>query len=143
MNNYTIIANLDVANKGLNTNVPYGIFQGTKNLNLQLSVKNDGSLITSFVPTVVTPYLVVYDRLDGLSTAYQLEDNKGITIVTSNGIVLVVNSNELSDMVKYPNKCGLIFNMKDNSGNSIITTEFEYNVIPNNAYDFIYGLTQN
>lgn len=140
MNNYTIIANLDVANKGLNTIVPYGIFQGTKNLNLQLSVKNDGSLITSFVPTIVTPYLVVYDRLDGLSTAYQLEDNKGITIVTSNGIVLVVNSNELSDMVKYPNKCGLIFNMKDNSGNSIITTEFEYNVIPNNAYDFIYGL---
>ena len=143
MNNYTIVANLDVANKGLNTIIPYGIFQGTKTLSLQLSVKNDNTLITNFVPTIVTPYLVVYDRLDGLSTAYQLEDNRGIIINTSNGIVLTINSNELTDMVKYPNKCGLIFNMKDNTGNSIITTEFEYNVIPNNAYDFIYGLTQN
>lgn len=134
---------LDVVNNALNEKLPYGVFQGTKNFTLQLNITKDGVKITDFVPTTITPYLVVYDRLDGLSTAYQLADNIGINIDTRSGIVLVINSNELSDIVKYPNKCGLIFNMKDNSGNSIITTEFEYTVIPNNAYDFIYNLTQN
>lgn len=139
MNGYV----LDVVNNALNSKLPYGVFQGTKNFTLQLNITKDGIKITDFVPTTVTPYLVVYDRLDSLSTAYQLADDTGIIIDTASGILLVINSNELSDMVKYPNKCGLIFNLKDSSGNSIITTEFEYNVIPNNAYDFIYGLTQN
>ena len=135
--------NLDVVNNMFNDQLPYGVFQGTKNFVLQLSIRKDGDKIMDFFPTSVTPYLVVYDRLDSLSTAYQLADDIGITIDTQSGIVLIINSKDLSDMVKYPNKCGLIFNMKDNSGNSIITTEFEYNVIPNNAYDFVYGLTQN
>ena len=134
---------LDIVDKNLNGVLPYSVFQGTKNFTLQLSIRKEGDLITDFIPTTITPYLVVYDRLDSLSTAYQLEDNLGIVPNTQNGIILTISSNELRDIVKYPNKCGLILNLSDGNGNSIITTEFNYNVIPNNAYDFIYGFTSN
>lgn len=134
---------LDIVDNKLNGVLPYSVFQGTKNFTLQLSIRREGDLITDFIPTTITPYLVVYDRLDSLSTAYQLEDNLGIVPNTQHGIILTINSNELRDIVKYPNKCGLILNLSDGNGNSIITTEFNYNVIPNNAYDFIYGFTSN
>lgn len=140
MNNYPIQSNLDIVKKELNGVIPYGIFQGTKNIDLQLRITKNAEELSEFVPTSVTPYLVVYDRLDSLSTAYQLRDNIGVTIDTRAGVVLIINTNEMPEIVKYPNRCGLIFNMRDDYGNSIITTEFEYNVIPNNAYDFIYGL---
>lgn len=139
-NNYIVDRTLDIADSNYTGKLGFGIFQGTKNLTLQLTITKEGEQITTFTPVTITPYLIVYDRLDALSTAYQLQDNLGITINTQAGIKLVVNSGVLSDIVKYPNKCGLVFNMVDGNGVSMITTEFEYYVIPNNAYDFIYGI---
>lgn len=138
--NYNILGTLDIIDKSYNVGFNFGLFQGSKNVNLELHITKNNEEIYDFTPSTITPYLVVYDRLDALTTAYQLASNTGITSNTTAGLKLVVDTNVLSDIVKYPNKCGLIFNMTDDNNKSIMTTEFEYYVIPNNAYDFIYGI---
>lgn len=131
---YTIEANLDIADSSKNGKIPFSIFQGTKNLQLNLKIQKDGEDF-SFTPTKITPYLVVYDRLDGLMTAYQLNDINTFNNVAS--LIVNVFSNVHQEIVKYANKCALILYLTDANGNQIVTTEFEYNVVPNGAYDFI------
>lgn len=135
MSHYIIKADLDIANKSLNSIVPYAIFQGTKGLQFNLTLKANGQDITSFTPTKITPYLVVYDRLDGLMSASQLDDIT--TFNNTASLVVMIFSDTTPEIVKHANKCALILYLTDAGGNQIVTTEFEYNVIPNGAYDFI------